>query len=445
MKRLLTIAGSDSGGGAGIQADLKTFAAHGVYGTSAITALTAQNTRGVTGVHAVPAEFVTLQIEAVVGDIGCDAVKTGMLATAAIVEAVAAAVEAFDLPNLVVDPVMVAKGGDRLLDDDAVHAMRSALLRLARVVTPNMPEAEVLSGMADSARATTCARPAAASSGLGPRAVLREGRPSRWRDVVGPADLEDGGEARVRRPAPRRSPAPTGPDARSRRRLPRGWRIGDALEDRGATRQGLRRRRDAARHCRRRGPSAAGSLLASAMTPTHSGLGALQTRLTRRSHDAMRAATAVTSAVLDVAALARVVDAPGIGAVVTFIGARARPQPGPTGARIWSTRRTSRSPSEALRPHRRLRPRAMAVGGARDSSPHRKTGDRRGQRGHRRRVAASRPTRLPPAAMRSSASSRSCRSGSTSTSRAATSGSKARRPTPTTRRRANTALRIACA
>ena len=148
MKRLLTIAGSDSGGGAGIQADLKTFAAHGTYGTSAITALTAQNTRGVTGVHAVPAEFVTLQIEAVVGDIGCDAVKTGMLATAAIVEAVAAAVESFDLPNLVVDPVMVAKGGDRLLDDDAVHTMRSALLRLARVVTPNVPEAEVLSGMA---------------------------------------------------------------------------------------------------------------------------------------------------------------------------------------------------------------------------------------------------------------------------------------------------------
>lgn len=148
MKRLLTIAGSDSGGGAGIQADLKTFAAHGTYGTSAITALTAQNTRGVIGVHVVPAEFVTLQIEAVAGDIGCDAVKTGMLATAAIVEAVAAAVESFDLPNLVVDPVMVAKGGDRLLDEEAVHTMRTVLLRLARVVTPNVPEAEVLSGTA---------------------------------------------------------------------------------------------------------------------------------------------------------------------------------------------------------------------------------------------------------------------------------------------------------
>lgn len=148
MKRALTIAGSDSGAGAGIQADLKTFAAHGVYGTSAITALTAQNTTGVRGVHAVPAEFVTLQIEAIAADIGCDAVKTGMLATAAIVEAVSAAVEALDLPNLVIDPVMVAKGGDRLVDADAVQALRATALRLARVVTPNVPEAEVLAGMA---------------------------------------------------------------------------------------------------------------------------------------------------------------------------------------------------------------------------------------------------------------------------------------------------------
>ena len=147
MKRALTIAGSDSGAGAGIQADLKTFAALGVYGTSALTAVTAQNTLGVAGVHVLPAEFVTLQIETVVADIGCDAVKTGMLANAAIVEAVTAAVEALELPNLVVDPVMVAKGGDRLLDPDAVHAIRVSLLRLARVVTPNIPEAEVLTGL----------------------------------------------------------------------------------------------------------------------------------------------------------------------------------------------------------------------------------------------------------------------------------------------------------
>lgn len=147
MKRALTIAGSDSGAGAGIQADLKTFAALGVYGTSAITAVTAQNTLGVAGVHVLPAEFVTLQIETVVSDIGCDAVKTGMLANVSIVEAVAAAIEALELPNLVVDPVMVAKGGDQLLDPDAVHAIRVSLLRLARVVTPNIPEAEVLAGM----------------------------------------------------------------------------------------------------------------------------------------------------------------------------------------------------------------------------------------------------------------------------------------------------------
>jgi hydroxymethylpyrimidine/phosphomethylpyrimidine kinase len=143
----LTIAGSDSGGGAGIQADLKTFAAHGVYGTSAITALTAQNTLGVEAVHVVNDDFVTSQIEAVVSDLGCDAVKTGMLATPAIVEAVAAAVEALELPNLVVDPVMIAKSGDHLLDEEAVHALRWTLLRLARVVTPNIPEAEVLARM----------------------------------------------------------------------------------------------------------------------------------------------------------------------------------------------------------------------------------------------------------------------------------------------------------
>ncbi|HET9011878.1 MAG TPA: bifunctional hydroxymethylpyrimidine kinase/phosphomethylpyrimidine kinase, partial [Gemmatimonadaceae bacterium] len=119
MKRALTIAGSDSGGGAGIQADLKTFAAHGVYGTSAITAITAQNTLGVTAVHTVPADIVVAQIEAIASDIGTDAVKTGMLATAAIVEAVAAAIQELDLPRVVVDPVMVAKGGSRLLDEEA--------------------------------------------------------------------------------------------------------------------------------------------------------------------------------------------------------------------------------------------------------------------------------------------------------------------------------------
>ena len=148
MRTALTIAGSDSGGGAGIQADLKTFAAFGVYGTSAITALTAQNTVAVTGVHVAPAEFVVAQIEAVVSDLGCDAAKTGMLATAGIVEAVAAAIARFKLPNLVVDPVMVAKSGDHLLAAEAVDAVRRLLVPLAHVVTPNVPEAEVLTGIA---------------------------------------------------------------------------------------------------------------------------------------------------------------------------------------------------------------------------------------------------------------------------------------------------------
>ena len=144
MHRALTIAGSDSGGGAGIQADLKTFAAHGVYGTSAITAVTAQNTLGVVAWQALPSDLVTAQIEAVAGDIGVDAVKTGMLANAAIVEVVAAAIESLDLPFVVVDPVMIAKGGDRLLEPDAVSAIRAELLPRAHIVTPNIPEAEVI-------------------------------------------------------------------------------------------------------------------------------------------------------------------------------------------------------------------------------------------------------------------------------------------------------------
>lgn len=148
MRTALTIGGSDSGGGAGIQADLKTFAAHGVYGTSAITAVTAQNTLGVTAWQALPADLVIAQIEAIAGDIGADAVKTGMLANAAIVEAVAAAIDSLELPLVVVDPVMIAKGGERLLEEEAVAAMRAELLPRAHIVTPNVPEAEVLAGMA---------------------------------------------------------------------------------------------------------------------------------------------------------------------------------------------------------------------------------------------------------------------------------------------------------
>jgi hydroxymethylpyrimidine/phosphomethylpyrimidine kinase len=142
----LTIAGSDSGGGAGIQADLKTFAALGVHGTSAITAITAQNTVTVTDILELPPALITAQIAAVVEDIGVDAAKTGMLSSSEIIDAVAAAVRKHDIPNLVVDPVMVAKGGTRLLRDDAVDTLRRVLLPLAAVITPNLPEAEVLLG-----------------------------------------------------------------------------------------------------------------------------------------------------------------------------------------------------------------------------------------------------------------------------------------------------------
>ena len=147
MRTALTIAGSDSGGGAGIQADLKTFAAHGVFGTSAITAVTAQNTHGVTSWIALPPAMVRAQIDAVVGDIGADAVKIGMLGNAEIVTTVAAAISELNLRNIVLDPVMVAKGGNALLEPTAVDAIRTTLLPLAHVVTPNAPEAEILSGM----------------------------------------------------------------------------------------------------------------------------------------------------------------------------------------------------------------------------------------------------------------------------------------------------------
>jgi hydroxymethylpyrimidine/phosphomethylpyrimidine kinase len=174
MRTALTIAGSDSSGGAGIQADLKTFAAHGVHGASAITAVTAQNTLGVTAVQALAADLVTAQIEAVVADLGVDAVKTGMLANAAIVEAVAAAIEALDLPYVVVDPVMVAKGGDRLLDPEAHAAMRAELFRRAYLVTPNIPEAEALTGC--TIATVDAAREAARRlHKLGPAAVLVKG------------------------------------------------------------------------------------------------------------------------------------------------------------------------------------------------------------------------------------------------------------------------------
>jgi hydroxymethylpyrimidine/phosphomethylpyrimidine kinase len=170
----LTIAGSDSGGGAGIQADLQTFQALGVFGTSAITAITAQNTLGVFGVHDIPASLIAAQIDAVVEDIGVDAAKTGMLSSAEIIGAVADRVRHWRLERLVVDPVMVAKSGDRLLREDAVQALIRDLLPLAMVLTPNLPEAEVLVGRPLESDADI--RQAAHDIlDLGPRAVVMKG------------------------------------------------------------------------------------------------------------------------------------------------------------------------------------------------------------------------------------------------------------------------------
>jgi len=141
--RVLTIAGSDSGGGAGIQADLKTFAANGCYGMSVITALTAQNTLGVTGIHAVPVEFVAAQIDAVLSDIGADAVKIGMLFSPELIRTVADRLKKFHPAAIVLDPVMVAQSGDKLLQDEAIDALKQELIPLAHLITPNLPEASV--------------------------------------------------------------------------------------------------------------------------------------------------------------------------------------------------------------------------------------------------------------------------------------------------------------
>ena len=162
----MTIAGSDSGGGAGIVADLKTFEAHGVWGTTAVVAVTAQNTLGVQAFEALPADLVRRQIESVASDIGVDAAKTGMLATAELTRAVAAAVREAGLRRLVVDPVFVSKHGDTLLADDAVEALRDDLLPLATVVTPNLPEASRLVGF-DIATRDDMARAATALVALG--------------------------------------------------------------------------------------------------------------------------------------------------------------------------------------------------------------------------------------------------------------------------------------
>ncbi|NIT14705.1 MAG: bifunctional hydroxymethylpyrimidine kinase/phosphomethylpyrimidine kinase [Candidatus Dadabacteria bacterium] len=147
MPTALTIAGSDSGGGAGIQADLKTFTAHKVYGMSVLTSITAQNTKKVLGIHNLSPEFIGLELVAVATDFEIDAAKTGMLATAPIIESISEQIKRYKIPNLVVDPVMISKSGARLLEKEAETSLKDDIIPLAFVVTPNIPEAEVISDM----------------------------------------------------------------------------------------------------------------------------------------------------------------------------------------------------------------------------------------------------------------------------------------------------------
>jgi hydroxymethylpyrimidine/phosphomethylpyrimidine kinase len=170
----LTVAGSDSGGGAGIQADLKTFAALGCYGMSVITALTAQNTVGVSAIHPVPPAFVARQLDDVLEDIGADAVKIGMLHNPEVIRTVAVKLRRHQAPNIVLDPVMVAKSGDRLLQDEAVEALKEELLPLVTVITPNLPEAAVLLGRPIEGP-EAMERAARDLARMGPAAVLLKG------------------------------------------------------------------------------------------------------------------------------------------------------------------------------------------------------------------------------------------------------------------------------
>ncbi len=226
--RALTIAGSDSGAGAGIQADLKTFAALGVYGLSALTAITAQNTQGVRAALELPTPLIMSQIDAVLEDIGANAAKTGMLSSAAVIDVVAACVRRWQL-RLVVDPVMRAKGGDPLLAEDAVETLRTKLLPLAEVVTPNLPEAEVLIGrsietldeMGEAARAIHA---------QGPRHVVIKG----GHRVEAPVDIYFDGEQLVELRAERiDTPHTHGTgctfSAAITALIARGWSVGEAI------------------------------------------------------------------------------------------------------------------------------------------------------------------------------------------------------------------------
>ncbi|GHD35648.1 bifunctional hydroxymethylpyrimidine kinase/phosphomethylpyrimidine kinase [Nocardiopsis kunsanensis] len=172
---VMSVAGSDPSGGAGIQADLKAFSALGVFGMSVVTALTAQSTRGVAGVHGIPAAFVTRQLDVLLEDAAVHAVKVGMLGTAEVTEAVAGAIDRHGLENVVVDPVMVAKSGDRLLEGSATEALRTVLLPRTGLLTPNLPEAADLLGAGEATDLAGMHEQAAELLKLGPRAVLLKG------------------------------------------------------------------------------------------------------------------------------------------------------------------------------------------------------------------------------------------------------------------------------
>ncbi len=200
IANVLSIAGVDPSGGAGVLADIKTFSALGVYGAGVVTALTAQNTRAVTGVHAVPPEFIAQQIDTLFADVRIDAVKIGMLGTAAIVEIVASRLRAHGVTQLVIDPVMIAKSGDRLLSPDAVAALREMLVPLARVLTPNLPEAAVLLDAVEPTTQAEMGGMARALLQLGARIVVLKGGHLAGAES---ADLVDDGVRQITITAPR--------------------------------------------------------------------------------------------------------------------------------------------------------------------------------------------------------------------------------------------------
>ena len=195
IPNVLTIAGSDSGGGAGVQADLKTFSALGTYGCSVFAALTAQNTLAVTAIHDIPPDFVTAQLDAVFEDIEIGAVKLGMLSRPEVIEAVADGLRRHGARNVVVDPVMVAKSGARLLHEEAVSALKKCLLPLATLITPNLPEASVLLDLEPARDEAGMIQMAAALRELGPKAVLVKGGHLEGAQSVDV--LDDGGEPQV--------------------------------------------------------------------------------------------------------------------------------------------------------------------------------------------------------------------------------------------------------